>query len=805
VTREFLERVPLFADVDDVELDRIIDSLQPVTVPGGATVVREGEAGTTFYLVESGTLLVETEVGGRRRELTRMGPGDFFGEIALLSGGARTATVTASTPALLWSLTAEDFAAIVQTDPQLRRPVRREARARVRRSTANAFEVRHQSLAESLARRKVVRIGRAVDNDIVLTSRSVSDHHAVIKQVGAVVTIEDQHSTSGTFVNGQPVGRADLHDGDEVWIGDERFVFEKTALIDVVRPRGVRIDALDLRKEVKGGHSLLADVSLSVLPGEFVAIVGGSGAGKTTLLDALAGTQPATSGRVLYDGEDRYEHDVRLRSIIGYVPQDDIVHTELGLRRILLHAAAIRLPADTSAAERVATVDHALEQLGLSEQAEIKVGSLSGGQRKRSSIGVELLTEPRAFFLDEPTSGLDPATDGQMMRLLRGLADSGSTVLVTTHATKNVRLCDKVVILGRGGHLAFVGSPARALEHFGVEAFDDIYDVLEPEGAPQQAGQRFLASPEYEQQRALVLAPPVVLADTAGGSGGRGRGRGRGRLRRSRQQLGALSKRNLDIHLRNKEMLLPIVAQPVVLSILLLALFRSGLFEPGQDTPVAPLQLIFLLSFNAFLLGLLTSVQEVVKELPIFYRERAVGVGVVPYILSKTTFLVPAMVIGAMLLIGVPLATNRLPDPAWSWMAPLFLTLVLAALAGMSLALFTSSFVSSSRQATDLLSLWIMPQVLFAGGLFAVPVMDFAGRTFSHVAVLRWAFEASGHAVDMTDVFRRSQSITGRSLLNQYGNSFDCNPLRQWSILAGFIVVPLTLATVILSKRQPRR
>jgi ABC-type multidrug transport system ATPase subunit/CRP-like cAMP-binding protein len=804
LTRDLLARVPLFAGASDAVLNAVAEAFTQVSVAGGDVVCTEGEPGTTFHLVDTGTLVVESQVGAQRRELARIGPGDFFGEIALLGGGTRTATVTALSPSRLWTITATDFATLTAADDGVRAQVEEMARARMGRSLAAAFEVRHQTLGDTLARRGKVALGRAVDNDIVLPSRGVSAHHALIRgNDNGVVVIEDLGSTNGTFVNAKPITRAELHDGDEVWIADELFVFQTSSagaeLTDVVRPPGVRIDAIDLRKEVGQGVSLLAGVSLAVLPGELVALVGGSGAGKSTLLDALAGTRPATSGRVLYDGEDRYEHDARFRSIFGYVPQDDIVHTALSLRRTLRHAARIRLPADVGDEERDAIVDRVIEQLALSGQKDVKVANLSGGQRKRSSIGVELLTQPRAFFLDEPTSGLDPATDSHMMRLLRTLADAGSTVIVTTHATKNVQLCDKVVVLGRGGHLAFVGTPARALEHFRVTAFDEIYDRLEPQDAPQQAAEAYRASEEFESQQSLLLAPPPAVD----GADNRRR-KLRTRARHAMQQFFALSRRNLDIHLRNKDLLLPVVAQPIVLSVLLLALFESGVFKAGRPNATAPLQLVFLLAFNAFLLGLLSSVQEIVKELPIF-RERSVGVGTVPYLLSKTTFLVPAVLAGCFIMASVVWATNRLPDTGWSMFGPLLLAMGMAGMAGMALALFTSSFVSSSQQATDMLSLWIMPQVLFGGGLFAVPSMNFAGRLISNGAPLRSAFEAAGHAVDMNGVFRRSGGVTGRSLLAQYGNSFSLAPTKQWLILIGFMVVPFTLAGLILRRRQSSR
>ena len=219
-------------------------------------------------------------------------------------------------------------------------------------------------------------------------------------------------------------------------------------------------------------------MSFAVAAGELVAIVGVSGAGKTTLLEAIAGVTPTTSGSVRFDGIVLRANLRKFRGVIGYVPQDDIIHADLPLQRTLRYAARLRLPSSVTAAEVDHAVRAAIDTVGLTEQVDVRVGSLSGGQRKRASIAVELLTEPRAFFLDEPTSGLDPATSGELIAHLRELADRSATVVFTTHSAEDLDLCDRIVFMAPGGRVGFVGTVAEALEHFGVRAVPELYRRL---------------------------------------------------------------------------------------------------------------------------------------------------------------------------------------------------------------------------------------------------------------------------------------------------------------------------------------
>src|SRR5512143_2301959 len=346
-----------------------------------------------------------------------------------------------------------------------------------------------------LAAHDTLTIGRAAEGDLVLDSPLVSRHHARLERSGSVHVLIDLGSTNGTYVNSQRIDRSELHAGDVVQIGPYRFTYQPGAISQVMSVQRGRLDALHLTRRVDGGRLILNDSSLSIAPREFVAIVGGSGSGKTTLRNALSGFDPA-EGRVLLNGDDYYANFALYRSLIGYVPQDDIMHRELPVEQALRYAALLRLPGDTSHTEIEARIEQVLAEVDMDAQAEQIVGRLSGGQRKRVSIGMELLAEPGVFLLDEATSGLDPGLEKKLMYTLRRLADGGRTVALVTHATANIKQCDHVAFIG-DGRLVFFGPPSVALEFFGVGEFADIYEAIEDDAAAWE--KRFRESSVYAQ------------------------------------------------------------------------------------------------------------------------------------------------------------------------------------------------------------------------------------------------------------------------------------------------------------------
>jgi ABC-type multidrug transport system ATPase subunit/alpha-tubulin suppressor-like RCC1 family protein/CRP-like cAMP-binding protein len=798
-----LSRVDLFATASHDVLTQLAMTLRSLPMTEGDVIVREGDVGTEFFLVEAGTLAITTELGDQPRELARMGPGEFFGESALLGEGRRTATVRAVTDGDLWAMSAGDFNALLARDAEVADLLQRTAKQRTNR-TDRAFEVEEHSLEELAKHQSRIGIGRNPENAIVFDSPLVSGFHALIEPMtDGRFMLHDLGSMNGTFLNRVKVRRAELHDGDEIWIADQQFTFDQRAIRTLVEPEGIRLDAVGVTAELKDGKRLLDSIDFSILPGEFVAIVGGSGAGKTTLLQALSGVRPPTGGQVLYSGRDYYANIDWFRNQLGYVPQDDIIHTSLPLGLTLRYAAQLRLPADTSSEQLDQAMDTALDELNLADHVDTRVGDLSGGQRKRASIGVELLTQPRIFFLDEPTSGLDPYTDGQMMTLLRGLADKGSTVMLTTHATKNVMLCDKVVFLARGGQLAFVGTPHRALRYFEADSFDEIYRKLAEDAAPEEWSARFRASADFRQVSADQLR--VAPAEADGSRPSLGESQTPGGFKRFRHQFPILSRRSRDLYLKNPKSLPSLIMPPVLFTLLALTLFRPDAFGAAPKSAAA-LQILFLIAFSAFIFGLLFGVQTIVSEFAIFQRERMVNLGIVPYVLSKLTFLAPLLTVMLIFMIAVLRLTGRLPDSGLDIYWQLALTIVLTGVVGLSLALLTSAIVSDPQQATDSLSVWIMPQVLFAGALLAVPAMNFVGRMISAICPVRWSFEALGTIVDLPLLFASDSTKIGPGLSIQYSTSFTRDPVENWIILGLFIVVPLILTCWVLQRKTtPRR
>src|SRR5215212_9658315 len=364
---------------------------------------------------------------------------------------------------------------------------------------------------------------------------------------------------------------------------------------------GGRVDAVNVSRQV-GARHVLQKLSLSVEPGELVAIAGGSGAGKTTLLEILAGLQPPSAGRVRH-GSVR---DARIGtdSRIGYVPQDDIIHLEMPLRRTLCYAARLRLPAGTSAAEADRVVEETMRDLDLADRAEVPVRALSGGQRKRASIAVELLTRPSLFFLDEPTSGLDPSTAADVMRLLRGLSRRGVTVVVTTHEPTDIDKCDRVVFLARDGHLAFAGSPTDARRYFDVRDLDEIYDKLANEDSPPIWANRFTESRSPRTQNGHDITPIPAHPSHAKTTG-------------AVRQWWLLTRRNAAVLFRNRLTLAILLGSPVLVTVMMATLFKRGAFDPGSAADVGPAQIVFWIAFDGFFFGLTYGLLQIVGEMAV--------------------------------------------------------------------------------------------------------------------------------------------------------------------------------------------
>ncbi len=548
-------------------------------------------------------------------------------------------------------------------------------------------------------------------------------------------------------------------------------------------PDGGRVDAVNVSRRV-GTRQILQELSLSVEPGELVAIAGGSGAGKSTLLEILAGLRPPSTGEVRHDGVVRGAR-VSADSRIGYVPQEDIIHLEMPLRRTLRYAARLRLPAGTSAAEADRVVEETMHDLDLADRAEVPVRALSGGQRKRASIAVELLTRPHLFFLDEPTSGLDPSTAADVMRLLRRLSQRGVTVVLTTHEPTGIDRCDRVVFLARDGHLAFTGSPTEARRYFGVEDLAEVYDRLAHEHTPQIWAERFADSGGKSKAGpgSALLPIPATRSD----------------VKRTDmvRQWWLLTRRNVDVLLRNRLTLAVLLGSPVLVTAMMATLFQRDAFDPRNAADLGPAQIVFWIAFAGFFFGLTYGLLQIVGEMAVFRRERLAGLSVGAYVASKVTALLPVLAGVSAVLLGVLRALGRLPAVGWDVSAFLFVTIVIEATSALALGLLASAAVSNAAQAALALPMLCFPQVLFGGAIVPVDEMALPGRLMSFGLSNRHAFEALGRDLDLE---RYTATLPAMSA---YGDTFHGGTGASLIALASF-AVGLMLATIWVLDRRSR-
>jgi ABC-type multidrug transport system ATPase subunit len=525
-----------------------------------------------------------------------------------------------------------------------------------------------------------LRIGRAADADLQLADGTVSRYHALIEwsdRTGYV--LRDNGSRIGTFVNGRLCDKHDLVFGDRIQIGPFLLRFAGRRLEPLLGGEGGTIEAINLTRRF-GKKTTLRNINISIPPGQFIGIVGTSGAGKSTLLDALTGMRAPSDGIVLIDGANLYRH--RWTSpACGYVPQDDIVHRELNVRQALHFSALLRLPGDIESFEVEKLVDFTIRRLGLAERAELPIDRLSGGQRKRVSIGAELLSRPRVLFLDEPSSGLDPSTETKLMELLRELANTGCTTVCTTHVMENVYLMDQVVVV-HAGRLIFFGPPDVALTHFEIPRFTALYDRLEEKSAA-----------EWEERYREVSPPPAPGPSrrnpaSAGGTSAKA------------NFFRILWNRHLALLRADKRGLTMLIGQPVVIGLMV-----------AWMADVSDLKL-FLAYLATLWFGCSNAGQEIVKEISIYRRERLVGLPRSSYLFTKIVFLGIATSLQSLVVfICLQLGAHPL-EGAKVWQ---LCCLLATAWASVGIGLSISALVRTTTQAVMFVPLILLPQIVFSG------------------------------------------------------------------------------------------
>jgi ABC transport system ATP-binding/permease protein len=650
---------------------------------------------------------------------------------------------------------------------------------------------------------KVVRIGRDESNDRVLHGDLlVSRKHAELRRTRDGFEIRDVGSQNGVFVNGVRVASRAVTEGDRIRIGRSVFYLANGELAEYV-DAGAALEARQLVVR-KGGKVLLDHVSFTIPRKCLLAVLGGSGAGKSTLVGTLTGARPADGGTVVYNESDLYANYEELRSQIGYVPQSDILHTQLRVRQALRYAAELRSSSDTPAADRNDRIGEVLRELKLAEHADKLVKDLSGGQRKRVNVAQELLNRPSLLVLDEPTSGLDPGLDGEIMQQLRTLAHDGRdgrTIIVVTHSVLHLEECDRLLVLvagtdkSPGGKVAYYGPPDDALRYFGKDNWTAVFQSLDKHKDHDWAGQ-FQRSP-YAQ----AVAPPASAAgprkqsawDSVRVAVPRG----------WRRQTVTLTRRYARVTMTDRGYLLFMVALPVIVG-LLVRFFpsRFGLAGPAHANVFAQ-ELLQIMVTCACLAGTASSIREVVKERQIYLRERGAGLSIPGYLASKLALLGVVAIVQSVALVAIGVV-GRVALPAHGLvltslpLLELMIATALLAVASMCLGLLVSAIAGTSELAMQSLVILTMAQVILSGGVLPLSGIKVL-NLLSWIIPARWGMAAMASTVNL-------------NLLNPPGSSTDLlwgHDAGSWlrDVVALLVLSALCTAATrrSLRSRDPRK
>lgn len=603
-------------------------------------------------------------------------------------------------------------------------------------------------------------MGRSAACDLRLDYPMVSARHARLTIRNGDLTITDLGSSNGTFVNGRRIHRpTPVKPGDQIGLAAVWFVLSEDgrSLLSQDVAGDVTIEARGLGVTVNRSKRLLGGVDLCVMPGELVGLMGPSGAGKSTLISALNGYVPPTEGAVTINGRDLYRNFGEFQGLVGYVPQDDIMHADLTVEEALYFSARLRLPidfTDQEIAERIAKV---LDELGLTGCEKTRIGNaerrgVSGGQRKRVNVAMELLTDPPLLFLDEPTSGLSSEDALSLMQLLRRLADSGKTIILTIHqpSLDVYRLMDNLIVVGKDAHAAASGQ----LVYFGpafpdaIAFFDTAVSATNPpqsadgvlRGLARRPVEHWVQRYRQSQYHRMYVENRLRLGSARNKS-----------LRRRRSTHGfsqywTLLRRGLSIKIKDRWNTAILLVQAPLIALLIGLVFGPTVREKVDvagfaDSARATATTMFLLGVSALWFGCSNAAREVVAESAVYRRERMVGLGIPSYLASKVTLLGGLNAFQCLVLLVL---AGGLCCVQASWLGILF-SLFMASVVGSAIGLVVSCAARTAEVAAAVLPLVILPMVILGGVLLPLPKLPHSPVPMKALAQMmpsRWAFEA---------------------------------------------------------------
>jgi ABC-type multidrug transport system ATPase subunit/pSer/pThr/pTyr-binding forkhead associated (FHA) protein/ABC-type multidrug transport system permease subunit len=632
--------------------------------------------------------------------------------------------------------------------------------------------------------------------DVRLSHALVRARHATLRcdSLGAL-WLEDKATVAGTYVNGERLkGRRHINQGDTLQIGpySARVGRSELQALEQVAGVDIEVDAATLYapgtadEQDPPRRALLRDVSLHLPPATLTAVAGPSGAGKTTLMRLLSGQVNADKGQVRYNGDDLAAFRHAHAPLMGFVPQDDIVHGDLNVHEALDYQARLRLPIDTAPGEREERIGQALRFVGLVAQSRQLVRTLSGGQRKRVSIASELLNDPEVLFLDEPTSGLDPGLDKRMMLLLRLLADQGRTVILTTHAITHVDVCDELVLVGPGGRIIYAAPPSEVTSWFGVETLGDVFSLVETPETSAEAAARVPASPGSS----LVPRPPAA-ASRGQTAGVRLQFWSPAWRQVVRRQGTIFAERYVRLFSRDRSAMLFSLCQGVALA-LLAALVAPPSLQWGFEGRGGATTM-FVVGCAVVWFGMINSVRELVKEKAIWQREQLVGAIVPAYLASKVVVLGVLAAFQTLTVLICLSLTVGLPShgPVGAPFITMGITLWLANMSGIAIGLLVSALAPNSDRAMSIVPYLLIPQLVLSGVLFTLGDLG----VLSFLISSRWSVSGlGGIAGDNAAALNETSGLYPGSLGGL---------MVDWMMLAVLAVVGVTLCARVL-RRQAR-
>ena len=618
----------------------------------------------------------------------------------------------------------------------------------IEKPTSNAITDTQNAIIDKFKDKNRIVIGRNSDCDVVLNYGTVSKWHAAITKKSANrYTIEDGGSTNGTFVNGRRIKKlTEITSTDKIFIGRHQLSLEGK-IKDLNEE--LAITAVGIEKTYPNGVKALKKMDLSIPSKSLIAIMGPSGCGKSTLLKALNGDTPASKGRIFLFNQELSANWQYLKTQIGYVPQDDIVHKELTVRQCLFFTAKLRLE-NLSNDEIDEKINQVLTDLNMLDKKDNLISSLSGGQRKRVSIAVELMTDPLIIFLDEPTSPLDPQTVDDFLGIMKRLSEKGTTVLMVTHKPEDLEYMDEVIFMAEGGHMVFYGDSKRYKEYFNVKTAVSVFSQISGKNAKIWIEKYLNPRPLSNTSSSSSVRPPSETSML--------------------KQFLWLTKRYFTIKTNDRVNTLLMLAQAPIIAILICLIFKE-----------ISSAVLFMISISAIWLGAQNAAREIVSEEAIYKRERMYNLEIFPYILSKITVLsvvslIQSFVFIIILFIHFNSAIVELNEPHYLFFWMLFLSI-----ASTFLGLLLSSLVKTSERAMTILPLILLPQIMLAG-LIAKVSNGFV-EFISYLTISRWGVEGFNiiqkNIIEPIATINREEILqkidAKESLLNRFHESYQWN------------------------------